>query len=126
MGGGVTQQSLVEQRSLRTRANFSDFKAQFEAKNPDQAKTLQEAIRPRHERLALEAEKQLNLLEKASVESRMPRSSREQLEKYAANVAKQPEVMAYLKQHNPELTEKVRGLAKEHERSRSLDRGIDR
>lgn len=113
------------QQSLR-HDDFSQFKAEFEAKNPEQAKALQERIQPRHERLAIEAEKQINSLEKAVVQSRMPRTAREQLEKYAAGVAKQPEVMAYLKQHNPELTEKVRGLAKAHEKSRELDRGISR
>jgi hypothetical protein len=34
--------------------------------------------------------------------------------------------MAYLKQHNPELTQKVQDLAKAHARHRDLDRGIER
>lgn len=107
-------------------SDFRDFKAQFEAAYPEWAKQLQDAVRPRHERLALEAEKQISFLEKASRESRQPRSSREALTRYAAQLAKQPAVMAYLKQHNPELTEKVQQLAKIDERTRSLDRGISR
>ncbi len=117
---------LQNNRNLHPRADLSTFKSQFEAANPAQAKALQDAMRPRHERLALEAEKQITLLEKASRESRMPRSSREQLGKYAASVVKQPEVMAYLKQRNPELTERVQSLAKAHERSHALERGISR
>jgi len=53
----------------------------------------------------------------------MPRTAREQLEKYAASVAKQPDVMAYLKQHNPEITKKIEGLAKSHTLSRERDIG---
>lgn len=87
---------------------------------------MQESLRPRHERLALEAEKKIQLLEKAVEKSHMPRSSKEQLEKYAASVAKQPEVMAYLKQHNKELSERVQGLAKSHERNLDRGRGIER
>lgn len=123
-------QSAAQQYDRRSqsfgRSDFRDFKAQFEANNPDQAKQLQDAVRPRHERLALEAEKQITLLEKASQESRQPRSSREELGRYAAKVAKQPEVMAYLKQRNPELTDRVQQLAKTYERNHSLDRGISR
>jgi len=115
----------LKSADLPRRGDFSDFKAQFEANNPEQAKALQDAVRPRHERLALEAEQLLHLLEKASVES-LSRSSREQLEKYAATVAKQPEVMAYFKQHNTTLLDKVQELANVHERSRGFSRGISR
>ena len=116
----------IKSADLPMRGDFSEFKAQFEAKNPDQAKALQDAVRPRHERLALEAEKQLTLLEKASIDSPLVRSNREQLEKYAASIAKQSEVMAYFKQHNTEFAGKVQELAKGHERSRGFSRGISR
>lgn len=49
-----------------------------------------------------------------------------ELAQYSASLAKQPDVMAYLKQHNPELTQKVQDLAKAHARHRDLDRGIER
>lgn len=114
----------MQQRQVsQTRADFSDFKTQFEKQNPEQAKALEEAMRPRHERLALEAEKQMKVLEKAVEQSRIPRTAKEQLEKYAAGVAKQPEVMAYLKQHNKELSDKIQGLAKTHELSRGREIG---
>lgn len=109
------------QQAFNPRDDLSRFKAQFEAKNPEQAKALQDSLRPRHERIALEAEKQLQVLEKAIEQSRMPRTAREQLEKYAANVAKQPDVMTYLKQNNKALSDKIQGLAKSREISR--DRG---
>lgn len=114
---------LRERPATRTRADFSDFKAQFEQQNPEQAKALQEAVRPRHERLALEAEKQMKVLEKAVEQSRMPRTAKEQLEHYAASVAKQPDVMAYLKQHNQALSDKIQNHAKSHELSRGREIG---
>lgn len=114
---------LENPQKMPARSDFKDFKTQFEAKHPEQARALQEAVRPRHERLALEAEKHLHLLEKSIEQSRIPRTDREQLEKYAARVAKQPEVMAYLKQHNPDLTKKIEGLAKSHTLNRDRDIG---
>jgi hypothetical protein len=111
----------MQERPVHQHNDFSRFKTEFEAQNPERAKALQENLRPRHERLALEAEKQIQQLEKAIQQSRMPRSAREQLGKYAAGVAKQPEVMAYLKQHNPKLTQKIENLSKSHALER--DRG---
>lgn len=105
------------------RADFSQFKAQFEAQYPDQAKALQDAVRPRHERLALEAEKHIQQLEEAIVQSPLPRRAREQLEKYALDLSKQKEVMGYLNQYNPTLTQKIQGLAKSYELSLDRDRG---
>jgi Ti-type conjugative transfer relaxase TraA len=111
----------MQERPVHQHNDFSRFKTEFEAQNPERAKALQENLRPRHERLALEAEKQIQRLEKAIEQSRMPRSAREQLGKYAAGVAKQPEVMAYLKQHNSKLTQKIENLSKSHALER--DRG---
>jgi hypothetical protein len=85
---------------------------------------MQNSLRPRHERLALEAEHKIQVLEKAIEHSRMPRSAKEELQKYASNVSKQPEVMNYLKQHNPELTQKIQGLAKTRELERDRGRSL--
>lgn len=117
---------LDQQAGFGGHDDFSRFKAEFEAEHPDQARTFKEEVLPRHERLAIEAEKHIQLLEKAIEHSHMPRSATAELERYSANLNKQPEVMAYLKQHNPELTQKVQDLAKTHERNRDLDRGISR
>lgn len=113
---------LAEQLGLKQRTDLSEFKKQFEAQHPERAKGLTDAVRPRHEKLALEAEKMMGLFNKAQEQSHMPRTAREQMEKYAAGVAKQPEVMAYLKQHKQELSEKIQSLAKSHAKSLELDR----
>lgn len=102
------------------REDLRQIKADFEAKNPDAAKEIRAELMPRHERQALEIQKQMGLLEKAIEKSTMPRTAREQLLKYAANVSKS-DVMAYLKQHNKELAQKVEGLSKSH--GLELERG---
>jgi len=102
-------------------ADFSRFKAQFEAQNPEQAKALQDNLRPKHEKMALEAEKHFHQLEKAQVHSNTPRRRQQQLEKYAATLAKQVPVMGYLQQHNQPLSDKIQKLAKSHQRT--LDKG---
>jgi Ti-type conjugative transfer relaxase TraA len=113
----------------RPKMDFKAFKAQFEREHPEQAKALREAMRPKpkskHEQLALEAEKQINLLEKTIKESYIPYTAQDRLEKYVAQVAKQPEVMAYLKEHNKVLTEKIQTLSKSYEQNLDLDMEID-
>jgi Ti-type conjugative transfer relaxase TraA len=117
-------QTLALQQNAK-RLDFSDFKAQFEKQHPEKAKELQDAIRSKHEQLALESETQINLLEKKIKESRISYSSRERLEKYAFDISKQKEVMAYLSEHKKELSEKIHKMAKSRERSLDLDMEID-
>jgi hypothetical protein len=109
---------------------FNDFKKQFEAEHSKQAKLIKEEVRPRHERLAMDAEKHIRRLEKEIRQSDLPRHipnpARSELERYSAELVKQQAVMSYLKQHNPDLSQKVQALAKTHERGRGLDYGISR
>lgn len=112
-----------ENKAPFLQADLQAFKTQFENQHPEKAHVLQESLRPHHEKMALVAEKQIAQFEKAMEQSRMPRTAKAELEKYAASVAKQPEVMMYLKQHNTELTKKIETLAKSYQLSRELDRG---
>lgn len=96
-----------------------------EAKNPERAQQLQESLIPWYERLAKEAAHQFNVLEKAVKTSRMPNLVRDQLNQYAVKIAKQPEIMDYLKNHNVELSKKIEGIAI-REKERERDRGIER
>ena len=111
-----------QETPLSFRADFSEFKAAFEAQYPNQAETLKESLRPRHERLALEAQKQFQALEKTLEQSPIKRAAREELEKQAASIAKQKDVMGYLKQHNPHLSQKIEKLAKTYHRQQSMER----
>lgn len=123
------QQAAQAYNSLHrspTRDSLQDFKARFEANHPEQAKQLREAIKPAHERKAQEVEQHIQALEKDLDKRYAGRVAKEKLEKYAAGLLKQPEMMAYLKQHHRELSNKIQGLAKSYDRSLSLDREISR
>ena len=114
----------ISHQAQTQRDPLQDFKAQFEALNPTQAKQLQEAVRPAHERRALEVEQQFRTLEKEIGKAFFKDIAQNKLQAYAASISKQPEVMAYLKNYNKELTDKIQQFAKSYERS--LDRGIER
>ena len=83
------------------------FKRQFEAERPELARSLNEQISPRHERLALEAIREFGSLEKALTDSLTPRSAQAQIERYADSISRQSGVMSYLHEHTPELSEKI-------------------
>jgi hypothetical protein len=89
-----------------------------------QGRESQVLITSRQERLAQEAEKQLQQLEKELATSLFPVMARQKLAKYAAKVAQQPELMNYFKQKNVALSSRIESLAKSNDRSR--DRGISR
>lgn len=122
--------------------SLDEFKAQFEADHPKRAKmlrvelegvskpsqkpqALEISIPSHYQNKALEVEKQIEQLEYACEHSRTPKSSRDQLERYASGIAKNPEVMGYLEARNPKLVEKIENFAKSHEKVRELDREID-
>lgn len=115
--------------SLSTDRDFSDFKRQFETESPEQAKALQEAMQTRHEKVAIEVEKHITALEKASKEANTSRTpyayqiAQEKLGQYAADVTKQKDIMTHLQQKNPTLSDRIHGLSKSYERMR--DRGMD-
>ena len=115
---------LQQGRQAIGRGDFSALKAQFEAAHPEQAKALRTAIQPKHERLGLAAEKQWQQLEQAVKEARFPTRAQRELSTYAQGIAKQPSVMAYLEQRNPDLAKKIEGIAKTRERG--LDREYGR
>jgi predicted ABC-type ATPase len=99
------------------------LKTTLETQNPALAKKLQDEIRPLHERQALAVEKQLETLEKEVSKSPVRNIAQRKLEKYAADIARQPDVMAYLKQHKQELSEKIQSLAESRVKNLKRDRG---
>jgi hypothetical protein len=101
--------------------HLAAFKAQFEAEHPERARALNEALIPssppsRHERLALEAVRDFEQLEKSLDSSSTPWTVQSQLERHADKVSKQSDVMSYLHEHHPDLSEKIGGWAKTHQR----------
>jgi Ti-type conjugative transfer relaxase TraA len=90
----------------------------------DRAKEPNDVKQFHNERLAVEAEIRLQQLEKALTTSRFPSMAQQKLAKFASKVAKQPEIMNYLKNKNKSLSERIERLA--HAFDRSRDRGISR
>ncbi|MCA6601170.1 MAG: Ti-type conjugative transfer relaxase TraA [Pseudanabaena sp. M57BS1SP1A06MG] len=117
-------EKLLSEKTPSIDDDFKHFIAEFEKQNPEQAKALQEPILPRHERMALETEKHIKSLEKEIQTSKFPHMIREQLEKYACDVAKKSDVMAYFKEHNKSLCDKIQHLAKARERDMERDIGL--
>jgi Ti-type conjugative transfer relaxase TraA len=123
VSSALDERSKATERIKDPLAELKAFKEAYENKHPHQAQAFKESLSPYAEKQALETEKQIQLLEKAVEKSRMPRTAKEELERYAAKVAKQPDVMAYLKQHHKDLSDKIQGLAKSREISLERDRG---
>jgi Ti-type conjugative transfer relaxase TraA len=97
--------------------HLAAFKAQFEAEHPERVRALNEdLLPPRHERLALEAVRDFERLEKSLDSSSTPWTVQSQLERHADKVSKQSDVMSYLHAHHPDLSEKIGGWAKIHQR----------
>ncbi len=65
----------------------------------------------------------MHLLEKAMTESLKPQQAYRALEDYALSLAKQGEMMNYLKNHHPEVSHKIEEIVKVHERQLERDRG---
>lgn len=99
------------------------FKERYEAEHPEQAKALLEIIRPHHEKIALLVEERLLNLEKALEKSPAALNS---LKQEAYRVAKQTEVMDYLKSHNSELSRKIERWVQPEVKQKTLERGFER
>ena len=115
----------VNERSLAS-DSLQAFKAAYEAAHPQKTQPLNPPLRrPRQERLALEAVQKFGLLEKELTDSLTPRSAQAQLERYAEKIAKESEIMSYLREHHRDISEKIgdwaqRSLAKTLEKQRDL------
>lgn len=116
-----TQTPELEKPAFSTKREIQDTKQEHNISNKD-------AIARLYDKRALDAEKHLQTLEKSLETSRMPKTAKQELEKYAAKIAKDTEIMKRL-ENNKTLTERIKKHAKEHEKSRERERGsrgIDR
>lgn len=100
------------------------FKHPFEAEHPELTRSLNEQHSPRQERLALEAIQAFGTLEKALTDSLTPRSAQAQIERYADGISRQSGVMCYLREHTPELSEKIDRWAETHQLSKQKERDL--
>ena len=114
-------------KSMETKENdLERFIRDYEKNNPQKAKELADAMRPPHEQRAIEASRHITDMEKTIRESRWPHVQREKLEKYSAEISRDPAAMDYLKKSYPEVSQKIaqhaRSYEKQHDRGLSLSR----
>jgi hypothetical protein len=121
---GLSRVEIRGVAPLSPSESLAAFKAQFEAEHPERAQGLNEALLPRHERLALKVVKDFELLEKSQENSLTPRTLQSQLERNADKISKNSEVMSYLHEHHPDLSEKIGGWAKTHQRQLQKERDL--
>lgn len=110
---------------IKQRADFSEFKRQFEAKNPERARALHGAIVPEHEKKALalvtEFKRLEQIVEKGGRTSHM---AQDHLEKLADKMSRQKDVMQYVREHHQPMEKQVNQMAREFQRERDL--GLER
>jgi Ti-type conjugative transfer relaxase TraA len=104
---------------------LSDFKRQFELKNPERAAQLRYEISPAHEKKALSLINEFKHLEQIVEKGgRSSSLAQDHLEKLADKMSKQKDVMEYVREHHEPISKQVSQLAKEFQRERDL--GLER
>jgi len=106
---------------IKQRADFSEFKRQFEAKNPERASTLRGEVIPEHEKKALSLVTEFKRLEQIVEKGgRTSHMAQDHLEKLADKMSRQKDVMQYMREHHAPMEKQVNQLAKEFQKERSL------
>ncbi len=110
-------------KTVEQRIDLAHFKHQFEAKHPEMAQSLQQAM-PREpsvlDKRLIAAERQMKQLEHRLEKSGHAPAAKAQLEKFAASLAKDKTLMQHIKQQNPRLGKRLAQL------QRNVERGIER
>ena len=127
--GVRTSRDVTHDRSESSIGNrnndLSEFKRQYEARNPELANTLRDELRPVHEKKALSLINEFKRLEEiVDKGGRAQHLAHDHLEKLADKMTRQKDVMQYVREHNPPMEKQVNQLAKEFERGRDLEREL--
>jgi Ti-type conjugative transfer relaxase TraA len=110
---------------IKQRADFSEFKRQFEAKNPERASALRGEVMPVHEKKALAFVNEFKRLEQIVEKGGRTRyMAKDHLEKLADKMSRQKDVMQYVCEHHAPMEKQVKQLAREFQRERDL--GLER
>ncbi len=106
----------------KPRADLSEFKRQFEAKNPERANALRNEIMPEHGRKAASLMAEFKRLE-AIVEKggRSSHMAQDHLEKLADKMSRQKDVMQYMREHDTPMEKQVNQIAREFQRQRDIE-----
>jgi hypothetical protein len=110
---------------VRQSADLSDFKQQFEAKNPERASALRGEIMPEHETKALSLVTEFKRLEQIVEKGgRTSHMAQDHLEKLADKMSRQKDVMQYVREHHAPMEKQIDRQAREFQRERDL--GLER
>ncbi|RDI37986.1 Ti-type conjugative transfer relaxase TraA [Aquicella lusitana] len=106
----------------KQRPDLSEFKRQFEAKNPERASALRSEVMPEHEKKALSLVNEFKRLE-AIVDKggRTSRMAQDHLEKLADKISRQKDVMQYVREHHAPMEKQIDKQAREFQRDRGLE-----
>ena len=127
--GGRASRDAARDRSEPSIGNrnndLSEFKRQYEARNPERANTLRDEMRPAHEKKALSLINEFKRLEEIVEKGGRPQHlAQDHLEKLAEKMTRQKDVMQYVREHHQPMEKQVNQLAKELERGRDLEREL--
>jgi hypothetical protein len=106
--------------------DLNNFMREYEKRNPEKAKFIQNDLKPRHEVAAMEAKHEMERLEKhysASTSLATREKIEYQLKQLSTHVTKDKAVMAYLQEKQPEFLKQIENHAKKEISSRHLSRG---
>jgi hypothetical protein len=132
----VDREAIRAREQARQQEQLAAFRARYEQQHPEKAKAIAEALRPAHEKIALATQKEFYALNRTLENRPQTREETAAMEKAAATVVPQKEVMGYLEKTDPALTRQLRALAQCHairqerqekqhafQKSRDLSRG---
>lgn len=107
---------------VKIKADLSEFKRQFEAKNPERASALRHEIMPEHEKKALSLVNEFKRLE-TMVEKggRTSHMAQDHLEKLADKMSRQKDVMQYVREHHSSMEKQIDRQAREFQRERGFE-----
>lgn len=120
---GIDRDKGVDSLSgVKQRPDLSEFKRQFEAKNPERVGTLRSEVMPEHEKKALSLVNEFKRLEQMVEKGgRTSHMAQDHLEKLADKMSRQKDVMQYVREHHAPIEKQIDKQAREFQRDRELE-----
>jgi Ti-type conjugative transfer relaxase TraA len=100
------------------------FKEAFERENPDLSKALSKEIKTDLEKRVESIEKRYEELNQRLQKDPRDRTASREMKELVSGISKDKAVMQNIKEHSPELNQKIQSLSKQHERDLSRGRSL--
>jgi Ti-type conjugative transfer relaxase TraA len=119
------ERSRVSSLQNERRPDFSDFKRQFELKNPERAQALSLEIAPKEQKKALVLMKEFERLEKIIEKGdRSSHLAKEHLKTLAQKMYRQKEVMQHVLERDEKMGKQINEMAKTLQKERDFGLGL--